>query len=67
MTETAAETGQLAEHAGLRLKIYRVNPKTLARSEAVEIQARPSKRPMVSHAFPPCECARCGGRRGAKR
>lgn len=62
-----ADTSQrLAEHPGLRLKVYHVDPVTLARSGTVEKRARPSKTPVVSMAFPPCECPLCpprGGRR----
>lgn len=63
----ADTTQQLPEHPGLRIKVYRVNPKTLVRSRPVEWVARPSKTAMVSHAYPPCECPRCEPPRGGKR
>lgn len=66
-SRAAAPSQTLTEHPGLRLRIYHINPRTLARTSAVEIQARPSKAPMMSTAFPPCECLRCEKLRGGRR
>lgn len=49
-------------HPGLTMNVYRVDPRTLARTPVSSVSFRPSDdaspRPLV---YPPCRCARCTG------
>ncbi|GGT44696.1 hypothetical protein GCM10010271_55950 [Streptomyces kurssanovii] len=49
------------QHPGLTISVYRVNPHTLDRTEAMERVLPASEEPVMSHAYPPCGCPRCSG------
>ncbi|MFI7098976.1 hypothetical protein ACIBK8_06430 [Streptomyces sp. NPDC050161] len=50
----------------MTITVYRVDPDTRRRTDvsalSVPQAVAPPQLPQVSMAFPPCRCARCGGR-----
>jgi hypothetical protein len=59
--ESVTTTDGGIAHPGLTISVYRVNPSTLDRTKAVERVLPAAEEPVMSHAFPPCECPRCTG------
>lgn len=58
MTDSSGtgRTDEALRHPGLTFKIYTVDSRTLERGPATVVRARPSKTPLISQAWPPCEC-----------
>lgn len=53
------DTGSESAHPGLTISVYRINPATLERTPVRTRTLAPLDMPVMSLAFPPCECPQC--------
>lgn len=64
MPETTSPTPSRqvrTDHPGLTIRIRRVNRHGEETESDPVINVRPAQAPMVTAAWPPCRCDRCGG------